>query len=313
MANGAESSTQPLRAHAEVHRVRSVKLARVRVPERAQPTVALACDGALYDVASLERCFGAGDGGGDFFERVIAARSAGLEPLEARLLSGRRPSEARIPEGVALVLPPCDPSRSMFVQFVPCSSDEDVPAFRLRDARALVGDGQPALLVSPGSVAEVGLAVVVGEDLERASAIEAERALLGYTLLVDWVRPADAERVGPPTPAHLGPYLVTGPGRTRLDDLRLVIEGEGAPLETCAFDPGGPEPGELVAYLSHHVSLRAGDVVGLGAPARARVPRPGDGRLSVTLPRTMTLVAWSVEASIEERWRRPTKPPRDAG
>lgn len=275
------------------------------MPERALPTVALACDGALYDVALLEQSFGLAGAGGDFFERVIASRAAGLDSLEARLLSGRRPTAARLPDDGALLLPPCDPSRASHVQLAPRALSAGGPGFRMRDARAFLGSGQPALVASSGALAEVGLAVVLGDDLEQASAIEAERAVVGYTLIVDWVLPGDWERAAPPTPAQLGPYLVTTPGPLRLDELRLVIEAEGRRVETCAFEGGEHDPGELVAYVSHHVSLRAGDVLGLGAPTNARLARPRDGRVAVTLPRVMTLSAWSVEASLEERWRRP--------
>lgn len=282
-----------------------MRFARVRVPEVALPTTALVVDGALYDVAELDRQFGMADAGGDFFERVVATRAAGLDMLEARLLAGRRPTEARLVAEDALLLPPCDPSRCVYVQLEPAPGSSLAPSFQIRDARALVGHGQPVVTSTSSPLsAEVGLAVVLADDLERAHPEEARRAVLGYTLVIDWTTEDCWERGGPQPPSQLGPVLLVSPRGMADVRERLVVEVEGQRRVTEPLDERTLAWVEALAYVSHHVSLHAGDVVGLGAPSGGRFSMPEGGRLTVELSRSLRLDGWCVVAPLDDRWRR---------
>jgi hypothetical protein len=196
---------------------------------------------------------------------VIAARCAGLDDLEARLLSGRRPSHARLLPGEYLPLPPCDTERCSYVQL------GDGLRWELRDARALVGHAQPAPLAADAPTVRGGLALVLADDLWRATAREAARAILGYTAVLDWGGAA-----------HLGPDI-----HTRLD-LR-------------ALDPATYQPSEQVAFASQQLQLRAGDVIGL-CPLWSRAAKFGE-RVDVWLDRALHLEGWVTEAPAPADWR----------
>lgn len=138
---------------------------------------------------------------------------------------------------------------------------------------------------------EVELAVILGDTLHNATAEEARRAILGYTLMCDYSeRSFQLEHGGQWTKgksydtfAPFGPVLVT---RDELPDpdrltLELRVNGElrqqasTAELIMPVFD--------LVAYVSHFMTLNAGDVVSTGTPGGVgmgmtppRYLQPGD-------------------------------------
>lgn len=216
-----------------------MRIARVQIEDIATPVVALAVDGAYYDVATLEETWSLRRphvldfSGSDFHHRVIAARCAGLDDLEARLLGGSRPTEARLLPGEYLPLPPCDTDRSYLVTLR--ADPRGALSFALRDARALVGHDQPAALAGDAPTVEGRLALILADDVWRAGAREAARAILGYSAVLDWQGAA-----------HLGPEL-----HTRLDPR--------------AFDKTAwrHRPAEQLAFVSQHLHLRAGDVIAL--------------------------------------------------
>lgn len=131
---------------------------------------------------------------------------------------------------------------------------------------------------------EVELAVVIGRQVRRADAAQAERAIAGFTVLNDitgrdwqfrtkeWLQGKNWERTTP-----VGPYLVTPdelPGGVR-PELRvsLTVDGEQMQSDTTAdllFDPV-----DLVRYISTMVRLNPGDVIATGTPGgvgHARTP-----------------------------------------
>jgi len=292
-----------------------LRIARVRVDEFATPVVALVVDGALYDVATLESHWALQPPvvGGGFQARVVGARCAGLEELDGRLRAGQRPTEARLLPGEYLPLPPCDPNRAAYVQLAPYGQPGSTPAYQRRDSRSLVGDGQPVAF--PAGVdrprLEVGLAVVLADDLWRATAVEAERAILGHTLVFDWSsedEPWTSSCRGPGPPSQLGPELWLGTRlpRRALGAVQLAIAGQLAPAGEV--DAWRFSPAESLAYLSQHTPLRAGDVVGTGCLPSGRVPdgqrdlRFGD-RCAATLPGGLTLTGWAVAGPPLGSWR----------
>ncbi|MBM4359063.1 MAG: fumarylacetoacetate hydrolase family protein [Deltaproteobacteria bacterium] len=274
-----------------------MKVARLLVPERATPVLALVCDGALYDVATLERSFGNEEPHGDFFERVVVARGAGLDALQARLVAGRRPTESRILEPGGFPLPPFDPQRGAYVQLGPADEDAVVPGYQHRDARAVVGDGQPVPVFGEPSFVDVGMAVLMGDDLEAASAAEALRAAVGFSLLLEWCAEDAWSRLAAPPISQLGATLVME-RLDRFNERTLVVTRGAARRETAPIGRRTFAVADSLAYLSHRVALRAGDVVGLGRVVGGREPIRAGELVSVALPGVVSLHGRAVRVPI---------------
>jgi Fumarylacetoacetate (FAA) hydrolase family len=261
-----------------------LRIARVIHGTSPLPVLALERDGAVYDVGELDRIFGTSlspdrvAGASEFYTRAIAMGGAGLDALDERLRSGDRPSAARLLPGTFLPLPPCDTDRALYVQMAPYDAETAVPLHRLGDARGLLGHG--ALVPFPSSATsatyELGLAAVLGDDLASADPTEAERAVLGYTLLNAWSAPDpdplpgwSATRV----PAQLGPVLVT---RDEIADLGRLKAHVRVDAETTPTSVGG-WTFSLVASISavsRWIDLRAGDVIGAGCVRGGRGEAP---------------------------------------
>jgi hypothetical protein len=283
-----------------------VRIARVQHEDSAAPLLALACDGAYYDVAVLEELFGGGSGYPvDFHGRVVAMRCAGLDAIDARLASGVRPTEARLAPASYLPLPPCDVARAAYVQLGPPEVDGGL-RYQHRDCRALVGDGQPVSFPhgSERPHIEVGLAALMAEDLSRAGAEEAERAVLGLTLLVDWTMHArrwpDAPS-GPDAASQLGPEIAVGPEGRALARAPLRVALAGGASHEARWPSAAPSPAEALARLSHFVELRAGDVVGLGALAALEL---GFGARVEVSAESLRLRGWAARGPEPGPWRR---------
>jgi hypothetical protein len=259
--------------------------------EEASPFVLLALerDGALYDVAELERAFDTPYSperfalAGDFHTRVIALACAGLFELDERLKTGERPSAARVLPGTFSWLPPCDTERALLVELRPVDAGG---GFRLGNARNLGGHAvaTPFPEGETRPVYALGLAAVLREDLVRASADEAERAVLGYTILNGWFGRDDEARdpaASRRTAAQLGPALVTVTEVGELGGLRAQARLDGRVVEDAVL---GGSPAARLAELSRWVDLRGGDVVALplragdapwGAPVEVLIERLG--------------------------------------
>jgi 2-keto-4-pentenoate hydratase/2-oxohepta-3-ene-1,7-dioic acid hydratase in catechol pathway len=270
-----------------------MRIARVLQGSYLAPTVALERDGALYDVAELERQWDTPfspdrfSGAGDFHTRVIALACAGLEQLDEKLLAGSRPTEARLLPGAFLWLPPCDVDRCAYLQMGPSppgSSVDEEPRYWIGNARGLIGHETsvpfPASETEPEL--ELALAAVLGEDTGRVTPEDAERAILGYTIVNDWTARqlwrrdrarAAGELRAKDFATQLGPVLVT---KSEIGDptsltTRIRIEGDEA-QPTGALDACSISIAQAIAYISEHIELRAGDVVGAGCVAARRVP-----------------------------------------
>src|SRR4051812_14152558 len=171
-----------------------MRIARVLHESSPFPLVALERDGALYDAGELDRILDtpyAPDrlpGAADFHTRVVALEGAGLQDLDEALRAGRRPTEARLLPGTFLWLPPCDTERALHVQLAPLDAPGEELSYRLGCARAMLGHGASVPFRAREGRPDfaLGIAAVLGEDLCDARVDEAERAILGYTILNGW-------------------------------------------------------------------------------------------------------------------------------
>jgi 2-keto-4-pentenoate hydratase/2-oxohepta-3-ene-1,7-dioic acid hydratase in catechol pathway len=257
-----------------------MRIARVLLASGATPIVALERDGCLYDVAELERLYDTPYSperfakACDFHTRVIALSCAGLDTLDERLCAGDRPTEARILPDTFLWLAPCATDRAAYVQMGPYRDPArpraEEPHYWLGCARNLLG--HEATVCFPAREAEpdfeVGVAAILGEDLRRATAEDTARAILGYSILNDWTA-RDEERRGGGSRAkdfatQLGPVLVT---KDEIGDVRALRVAAKAPPHGIDCSTVGAHDftiAERVAFVSEHIELCAGDVIGAG-------------------------------------------------
>jgi hypothetical protein len=274
-----------------------VRIARVIAadPEETAPFVRLALerDGALYDVAELDRIFDTPHApdrlacADDFHARVIALGCAGLARLDDRLRAGDRPTEARLFPDAFAWLPPCDTDRACFVRVIA----SDRPSLRVGSARAILGHG--ARIPFPDDETrpdfEPAIAAILGEDLDAATPSEAEAAILGYTILNVWSGqderaqdPASSGRV----PSQLGATLVTADEVGDLGRLRADVRVGGASIGATPLAAWAHEVPSSIAWASRWAPLRAGDVVGVHPPRAAdRAPLAWESRVEVLVER----------------------------
>lgn len=223
------------------------------------PVVALERDGALYRVDELSRALGATCAIGEPCDlgAAIALRGEAFREIDERVRSGERPSSARLLPGTFTWLPPCDTERAALLV---CGADgaaspDRGPSFRMASARALLGHEATVPVLADVSEIAVACAVaaVLGDDLFRATAREAEAAILGYTLMLSFDRAAGAQ---------LGPSIVTRDECGSVVGLRAQIRVDGQPTSACEVSDHPLSPAETIAWISHHAPLRAGDVIG---------------------------------------------------
>ncbi|MBK8253613.1 MAG: fumarylacetoacetate hydrolase family protein [Polyangiaceae bacterium] len=224
------------------------------------PALALERDGSLYRVSALARAFGprykALFDEPPFHENVVALRAEPLRELDARLRAGERPSGARLVPGSFTWLPPCDADRATLFHASSYSPGGAAPTFTIASARSLLGH-DTAVPVHPEEPLQVygEVAALIAEDLERASPIEADRAVVGVTLLLRW-RPGHR--------AQLGPVLVTRDEAPPLESLKTLFSVGSTPSQLSRAHAPTYSLAETVAWISHHVPILAGDIVTTG-------------------------------------------------
>lgn len=121
---------------------------------------------------------------------------------------------------------------------------------------------------------EVELAVIIGETLHNATAAEAKRAILGYTLMCDYSERAyQLEHGGQWTKgksydtfAPFGPVLVSKDEIPNPDALTLQLKVNGELRQHASTAELVMPVAELVAYVSRFITLNPGDVVSTGTP-----------------------------------------------
>lgn len=283
----------------------------------ATPVLAFVCDGAVYDVAALETAQDTPHWAAtDFHTRVCSLSCAGLGELYERVRAGHRPTEARLPPGSYLPLAPCDTDRAAYLQLSPYDRRAQEPAFALRDARGLLGDHQPIAFPAQAPMVDVeaGLAAILREDLWRATPAEVDRAVLGYTLVLDWTAWPSHERWdGRPLPldppSQLGPALVTREELGGVAKLRAVMQ-VGSDEWTAGTVGDWTFPlAEAIAFISQHLPLQTGDVVGLGAlplgsPSSVGRTLAYGERVTLRVEGLAQLTGWAVAGPPPGPWRR---------
>lgn len=134
--------------------------------------------------------------------------------------------------------------------------------------------------------AEVELGVVIGV---AAAAVAPERALdhvFGFTIINDvssrdpWLD-GDQWLVGKSMPGFcpVGPWIVTADEMGTTDDRRLGCTIDGAAIQDGTTRDMRFSIPEVIAYLSRHITLRPGDLIATGTPARLLTPPGPDRRL----------------------------------
>jgi 2-keto-4-pentenoate hydratase/2-oxohepta-3-ene-1,7-dioic acid hydratase in catechol pathway len=137
--------------------------------------------------------------------------------------------------------------------------------------------------------AECELGVVIGRTATNVDRADALDHVLGYTIIDDissrdeWLD-GDQWLLGKSMPGFcpVGPWVVTC---DELDprDLRLGCTISGEPIQHDSTSSMRFAIRDIVAYLSRHATLRPGDLIATGTPARLATPpgparrlRPGD-------------------------------------
>lgn len=121
---------------------------------------------------------------------------------------------------------------------------------------------------------EVELAVILGDTLHNATAAEARRAIIGYTLMCDYSeRSYQLEHGGQWTKgksydtfAPFGPVFVSKDEIPNPDNLTLQLNVNGELRQHASTAELIMPVAELVAYVSQFMTLNAGDVVSTGTP-----------------------------------------------
>ncbi len=265
-----------------------MKVARVLLKSVGRPRAAIERDGVLYDVETLERALAARPADlsrsrsvgelfdpSDFQTRVGTLRCAGLYDLDMQLIQGSRPGVSRLDEADVMRLAPCDTERSAFilVDTHPTRAGGK-PICRIGQARAL--GGQDALVSVEGDdtapIVEIGVAAVIGDDLSRVTAREAAAAIMGLTIVVDWL--GSAERS--PTRglhAQAGPTLVSRYAFPNRESAIVTVDSGGERRATGRLADIGLSIEEAIAFASGELALRAGDLVAVGP-----LPMPGSAK-----------------------------------
>lgn len=263
-----------------------MRVARVFHPSSPCPLVALERDGCLYDVAELDRQFSTPTSQRvpfdepDFHRRVFVLRCVGLEKLDDHLRGGDRPTEARLSKSNLLWLPPCSAERALYVQVdeLPRSgADEKLPRYHIGNARNLFAHQEtvPFPHDERHPEADVVIAALLGEELRSSTVEEVEDAIVGYTILVRWVAP-NAEKHsglthGRDFATSLGPVVVSKDEMGAIDALRLRVRVAGASRDLAPAPTSSDwSLPEAIAFITRHVPLMPGDVVGGEPIAGAR-------------------------------------------
>ena len=142
--------------------------------------------------------------------------------------------------------------------------------------------------------AEVELGVVVGATATAVAPRDALEYVFGYTIINDissrdpWLD-GDQWLIGKSMPGFcpVGPWVVTA-DEIDTTDLRLGCTINAIPIQDGATREMRFSIPEVIAYLSRHVTLRPGDLIATGTPARLRTP-PGPER---HLRRGDVVTAW---------------------
>ena len=140
--------------------------------------------------------------------------------------------------------------------------------------------------LSPNVDAEVELGVVIGEPATDVGVEDAMAHVFGYTVIDDvssrdaWLD-GDQWLLGKSMAGFcpVGPVIVTA---DELDprDLALACTVNGVPIQDGRTSQMRFSIPEIVSFLSRHVTLRPGDLIATGTPARLQGPIGPDDHLA---------------------------------
>ena len=227
--------------------------------------------------------------------RVSVAGAARWGAVEGDLVTllaappwdGVRKVGGAMPLATAALLPPCEPSKILAVGLNYRAHAAEMgkelpeePLIFLKAPSALLPPGGAVVLPRQSSRVEHEgeLALVIGKRATRVTAQEALAHVLGYTCLDD-VTARDiqhreklyARAKGFDTFCPVGPWLETEVADPQRLDIALRVNGELRQSGTTA-DMIFPVA-EVIAFISHVMTLFPGDLVTTGTP-------PGVGRLA---------------------------------
>jgi len=151
----------------------------------------------------------------------------------------------------------------------------EYPTVFAKYARALIGDGDDIMLPSISTKVdwEVELVVVIGREVRNAEASEAAEAIGGFTVGNDvsardlqmrtpqWLQGKTCESTTP-----VGPCMTTTDVTGVDPDLAISCAVDGVTRQSSRTSDLLFKPVELVAYLSHIVTLDPGDLIFTGTP-----------------------------------------------
>lgn len=157
-----------------------------------------------------------------------------------------------------------------------------VPTFFAKYAESLIGacDDIELPTVSDAVDWEGELAVIIGSPARNLNETESLTAIAGYAILNDvsardyqyrtlqWLQGKTFEHTTP-----FGPYLVTPDEWAPGPNLHTVVDGET--MQEGSTGDLVFSPAALIAYLSHILTLKPGDVIATGTPGgvgHARTP-----------------------------------------
>ncbi len=234
-----------------------------------------------------------GDPGLDSLSGIAASGAGGLARVRAWVRD--QPERAyRSLDGIELGPAVPDPGAIYTIGLNYASAgdaDDDVPQ------RPMVYGKVPTSVTGHGSVvtwdraltanvdAECELGVVIGEPATAVAPEDAMRHVFGYTCVNDmssrdpWLD-GDQWLLGKSMAGFcpVGPWVVT-PDEVAPEDLRLGCTVNGVAIQDGTTSQMRFSIAELISHLSRHVTLRPGDLIATGTPARLAGPLGPDRHL----------------------------------
>jgi 2-keto-4-pentenoate hydratase/2-oxohepta-3-ene-1,7-dioic acid hydratase in catechol pathway len=277
-------------------------------------------NGMLFSVPEIERCFDLGTSPAQFTDavsfrrRILALGLAGLSDVTDVLSEGPPPPEALLQHPECMFLPPTT-AEPAIIELAGVTAG-GAPVLRRGFGRCLLGHDAPLAIPADEPAAEMSaqIAAVLGEDVRDATTEQAQRAILGYSILSLWTMPS-RERCSPGWGQYrlgqLGPCLVVPEPPFDPSDCSLDISVNAQIVASAPPTRWPISFAELIAFASDGVELRAGDVIASGplahlSRAGASGPREHD-RVCVdvaTLGSLSGVVVAGKPSSLLQRWAR---------
>jgi 2-keto-4-pentenoate hydratase/2-oxohepta-3-ene-1,7-dioic acid hydratase in catechol pathway len=152
----------------------------------------------------------------------------------------------------------------------------DEPIFFMKATSCLSGPDDPIVLPQGAKKAdwEVELGVVIGKRAKYVSEDEALKHVAGYCVVNDvsergfqfergsqWAKGKGCDTFGP-----VGPWLVTRDEVYDVQDLNMYLELNGKRMQTGNTSNMIFSVAQIVSYVSHFMTLEAGDIICTGTP-----------------------------------------------